>query len=104
MTPPAVTVVAPTVPLPPNRAPLPTVTAELAMEPFTTNEPASIWVAPVYVLVPDKVNAPVPCLSNPPDPLSVPEYVVLVLSAPSVSVALPSCTVPAPDSAPSDCP
>ena len=45
--PPLLIVVAPTVPVPPSVAPLLTVTAELAIEPFTDSVPALTVVAPV---------------------------------------------------------
>ena len=45
--PPLLIVVAPTVPVPARMAPLLTVTAELAIEPFTTSAPALTVVGPV---------------------------------------------------------
>ena len=48
--PPLLMVVAPTVPVPASVAPLFTVTAELAIEPFTVSVPAVTVVGPLYVL------------------------------------------------------
>ena len=45
--PPLRIVVAPTVPVPVSAAPAPTVTAEFAIEPFTTSVPALTVVGPV---------------------------------------------------------
>ena len=45
--PPLLMVVVPTMPVPPRVAPLLTVTAELAIEPFTTSVPALTVVAPL---------------------------------------------------------
>src|SRR5262249_57294425 len=98
--PPLMIVVAPTVPVPASVAPEFTVTAELAIEPFTVSVPALTAVAPEYELLPKSVSAPAPILVNPPLPETPPENVVLVLSLPVVSVAEPRVTLPAPASDP----
>ena len=61
--------------------------------------PVSV-VPPEYVLAPERTSVPVPILVKPPVPEIVPAKVVLVLSLPVVSVAVPSMTLPAPASEP----
>jgi hypothetical protein len=48
------------------------------------------------------MNVPAPILVRPPVPAIEPEKMVLVLSLPMVSIALPSVTPPAPASEPID--
>lgn len=50
----------PTVPPPFRVAPLLTVVAELAIEPFTSSVPAETVVGPEYVLVPVRIVVPGP--------------------------------------------
>src|SRR5262249_28400214 len=76
--PPLLIVVAPTVPMPASVAPAFTVTAELAIDPFTTSVPALTAVAPEYVSVPVSVSVPVPILVSPPVPEIVPASVALL--------------------------
>src|SRR5947207_8935132 len=86
------------------RIPLPT-PAKLAV-----NDPPPTLTAPVFVpptereppmvLVPVRVNVPAPVLRRLPPPDMAPEYKVLLLSLPVVSVAEPSSTLPAPASEP----
>jgi len=78
---------------------------EVAMAPVPDKEsvPALIVVAPVYVLVPESVSVPVPNFVKAPNvPLITPEYVVEVLSLPTVNNAVPD-VLPAPASEPIDC-
>src|SRR5262245_7891751 len=64
--------------MPASVAPEFTVTAELAIEPFTKSVPALIVVAPEYVSVPVRVRAPLPILVSPPVPAIVPASVALL--------------------------
>src|SRR5437588_378799 len=110
--PPLAIVAAPTVPVPASMAPELTVTAELAIEPFTISVPALIVVAPEYELLPNSVSAPPPTLERPPGPPIVPDSVVLLplvsnVPPPELSVTarlvekLPlNCNVPPPNVSP----
>ena len=106
--PPALIVVAPTVPLPVSSAPLLTVTAELAIEPFTTSAPALTDVGPPYVLAAVSTVAPVPFCWNAPVPeITLPKVKVserltakvpLLTTVPRIDPLVPpfpSCKVPA---------
>ena len=53
-------------------------------------------VAPVKVLAPESVSAPVPLFVRPPVPLIVPANRVVPLFAPAVRVAVPRLMVPDP--------
>src|SRR3954452_19606930 len=64
--------------------------------------PALTLVGPVYELAPVSMNVPAPILVKPPVPPMEPDKIVLVLSLPVVSIALPSATLPAPASEPID--
>ena len=66
----------------------------------TPSVPALSAVPPEYELAPESVSVPLPILARPPLPDIVPENVVLVLSVPTVRVAAPSVTAPAPASEP----
>ena len=71
--------------------------------PESASVPALIVVAPVYVLAPESVSVPVPTFVNPPPvPDITPEYVVELLSLPTVNNAVP-LVLPDPDSEPIDC-
>jgi hypothetical protein len=87
--PPLMIVVAPTVPAPASMAPEFTVTAELAIEPFTIRVPALTVVAPEYVSVPDSVRVPVPALVTPPVPESVNASVTVLPLVSKVAPLLP---------------
>ena len=65
-----------------------------------TSTPALTFVTPSYVLVPVRVNVPVPSLVKPPGPLSVPEKVVELPRAPVVSVYDSKSVIPLPASEP----
>jgi hypothetical protein len=65
-----------------------TVTAELAVEPFTNSVPALTLVAPEYVFVPVSVSIPAPILVRPPLPDSAPESVSALVCVSTVSVPL----------------
>ena len=66
--------------------------------------PTEIVVPPVFVLLPVRVNVPVPCLIRLPAPLSTPLYAVVLPFPPALSVIgqLPSTRLmlPLPASAP----
>ncbi len=105
LSPPAVSVLAPSVtePAPASDpmvsdaaifrvAPEATVTAfasTIAVPLFKLRMPADTVVRPVKVLVPDKVMVPLPCLVKAPVPEITPATVVLVLSPPVVRVKVP---------------
>jgi hypothetical protein len=106
--PPLMIVVAPTVPVPASSAPAFTVTAELAIEPFTTSVPALTVVGPLYVLAAVRLVVPVPFYWNAPLPemtfskvnelerlmAKILLLTTLPASAP-LALPLPSCSVPA---------
>ena len=85
------------------RVPLETATAAvsaMAEPPLRIRTPPVIWVWPVWVLAPDSVSVPLPCLTRPPAPLREPENVVFATS-PVVSVLVAAkVTLPAPASEP----
>ena len=85
-------------PAPTSSPPLPV----LAATPSSTSVPAATAVAPACAaLAPVNVKLPAPCLTSPPTPTRAPPNVVLLPLPPTVNVALPSVTLPDPDSEPS---
>ena len=75
---------------------------EIEPLPDKASVPALIVVAPVYVFAPDNVSVPVPTFVSPPPKLITPEYVVELLSLPTVNTAVP-VVLPDPDREPTDC-
>ena len=65
-----------------------------------TSVPTVTFVAPPYVLLPERVKVPIPCFVRPPVPLITPEKMVEELSPPAVRMPVPSVTLPAPASEP----
>ena len=88
-TPPALTTVEPTVPLPRRTAPLLTVVRlDDAIEPFTISAPEFTVVVPVYVLTPESSSIPLPTFtSDPPVPPDAPPSAIVPLT--SVDKLLP---------------
>jgi hypothetical protein len=101
---PPLMVVVPTVPLPPRVPPAFTVVRlDDAVDPFTASVPPFTVVAPVYVLMPDRIMVPVPVLTSlapvpPPRPPSAMMPVTLVerLLPPTVSSFWPRLKKPPP--------
>ena len=67
-----------------------------AKVPETVSVPAEIVVSPVYVLLAEKVNAPVPALVKDPNPEIIPETVSLPESPAVRVIPLANSTSPDP--------
>ena len=84
----------PTVPVPASVPPLLTVVrTESAIEPFTMSVPASTVVAPVYVLMPDRVSVPLPVLTSEPPvpPFTPPSWITPATSVERLLPPTVSC-------------